>query len=166
MFIGLGIVLCTNICKVLVSNSNLPLTADWIDDLSPERYHPMLRLLDGRDLKLLRAQPGFKPEMERAVRRQRSQMFRGYLRSLTADFQRVCAAIKLLVLHAGTDRPDLASILVQNQILFAITLVEVEFAVYLYRCGLCNVNITALVQLFDTTRIELRTVLPSAGLAV
>jgi len=115
---------------------------------------------------LLRAQPGFKPEMERAVRRQRSQMFRGYLRSLTADFQRVCAAIKLLVLHAGTDRPDLASILVQNQVLFAIRLVQVEFAVYLYRCGLCNVNITALVQLFDTTRIELRALLPSATLAV
>jgi hypothetical protein len=155
-----------NIRKVLLSNSNLPLTADWIDDLSSERYRPMLRLLDGRDLKLLRAQPGFTPEMEQAVRRQRSQMFRGYLRSLTADFQRVCVAIKLLMVHSGTDRPDLASILVQNQMLFAIRLVQVEFAVYLYRCGLCNVNTTALVQLFDTIRIELRTLLPSAGLAV
>ena len=132
IFVGLGIVLCLSIRKILVSDGDLPLTADWIDDLSFDRYRPMLRLLDDQDLELMRAQPGFRPEMERQVRRQRSKMFRGYLRSLTADFQRVCAVIKLLILHSGNDRPDLASSLLQNQILFAIRLVQVEFSIYLY----------------------------------
>ena len=159
--IGLGIVLFLSIRKVFVSNSELPLTADWIDALSADRCCPMFRLLDGRDLELLRAQPGFTPEMERTIRLQHSQMFHGYLQSLTADFQRVCAAIKLLLVHSGIDRSDLASNLLQSQIQFAVRLVEAELAVCLYRYGLGNVNITALMRIFDTTRIELRTLVPS-----
>jgi hypothetical protein len=166
VFVGLAIILFRSICKIMISKSDLPLTADWIEELSCERYQPMLRLLDGRDLEFLRSQPGYTPEMERALRRQRCQVFRGYLRSLTADFQRVCAAIKLMMLYSGIDRPDLASALTQNQILFAVRLVEVRFAVYLYRYGLCTVNITALVRIFETAQVELRTLVPSDGLAI
>jgi hypothetical protein len=56
--VALAIVLFLNIRQVFVSNCDLPLTVDWIDALSAERYLPMLRLLDGRDLELLRNPTG------------------------------------------------------------------------------------------------------------
>ena len=106
--------------KISVAGRHLPVTAEWIDELSVERYRPMLRLLDSRDLDFLKSQPGFTPSMAEKLRKQRCQVFRGYLRCLCADFSRICAAIKLLMLHSRRDRPDLAGILVRNQMLFAV----------------------------------------------
>src|SRR5437763_8657862 len=76
---------------------SLPVTAEWIDELSIERYRPMLRLLDSTDLEFLRTQPGYSPKMESKLRAQRCQIFRGYLRCLSMDFGRVCMALKLLM---------------------------------------------------------------------
>src|SRR5579863_76704 len=81
--------------KLAVPGSSLPLTPEWIDELSVERYRPMMRLLDGGDVEFLRTQPGFTPMMVTRLRIQRCKIFRGYLRSLTGDFNRVCFAIKL-----------------------------------------------------------------------
>ena len=44
------------------------MTADWIDELSIDRYRPMQRLLDTAELDFLRAQPGFNPQMESRLR--------------------------------------------------------------------------------------------------
>src|SRR5690349_22619401 len=75
----------------------LPVTADWIDELSLDRYRPMLRLLDEDDFRELKGQPGFTPKMAATLRRQRCQIFRGYLRSLRSDYSRVCLALKLVM---------------------------------------------------------------------
>jgi hypothetical protein len=72
---------------------SLPVTADWIDELSMDRYRPMLRLLDEREFQELRSHPGFTPQMASQLRRQRCRIFRGYLRSLSGDFSRVCMAL-------------------------------------------------------------------------
>src|SRR5271157_1155753 len=97
--------------KLASTDARLPLTAEWIDELSIERYRPMMHLLDGGDVEFLRSQPGFTPGMAAKLRIERCQVFRGYLRCLHTDFQRVCAALKLLMLHSRYDRPDLASVL-------------------------------------------------------
>src|SRR6202022_194933 len=55
LVIGISVVTCLALAlalpmllrKVAVSGGSLPLTAEWIDELSIERYRPMLRLLDG-----------------------------------------------------------------------------------------------------------------------
>src|SRR5689334_20520157 len=86
--------------KIAVSGGSLPVTAEWIDELSIERYRPMMRLLDSADLAFLKAQPGFTPRMATKLRIQRAQIFRGYLRCLCSDFSRVCAAIKILMLQS------------------------------------------------------------------
>src|SRR5690349_17728305 len=75
----------------------LPATLDWIDELSTERYHPMLRLLGEEELRFIRRQPGFTPKLEAQFRRQRCEIFCGYLRSLSRDFNRVSIALKLLM---------------------------------------------------------------------
>jgi hypothetical protein len=161
--VGLAIALGLILRRVAFSSGDLPVTAEWIDELSVERYRPMLRLLDGRDLEFLRAQPGFTPLMEKQLRRQRCQIFRGYLRSLSVDFRRVCAAIKLLMLYSNNDRPDLAGALVQHQFLFGLAFVQVELSLQLYRWGLCDVDVAGLMKIFDLTRVELRSLVPSAA---
>jgi hypothetical protein len=147
--------------KVAASGS-LPLTAEWIDELSVERYRPMIRLLDGEDLEFLRSQPGFTPKMEAKLRTQRCQIFRGYLRCLNADFGRVCAALKILMLQSRNDRPDLAAALMRYQAIFVLGMCMVQCRLVLYRWGVCAVDVTGLVDVFDKMRLELRTLVPVA----
>jgi hypothetical protein len=147
--------------KVSAPGGSLPVTAEWIDELSIERYRPMMRLLDDGDLEFLRTQPGFTVQMVTRLRIQRCQIFRGYLRCLSGDFGRVCAAIKLVMLQSRHDRPELASALMHNQVLFATGVCSAYFRLFLYRWGLCGVDVTGLVKIFDMMRVELRGLVPS-----
>ena len=154
-FLALAVALFLLVRKMAFNGSSLPLTAEWIDELSIEHYRPMMRLLDGGDLEFLRSQPGFTPRMATKLRVQRCQIFRGYLRCLNGDFQRVCAAIKILMLQSRQDRPDLAGMLVQQQMMFACGMGMVYFRLFLYRWGLCGVDVTSLVKNFDLMRLRI-----------
>jgi hypothetical protein len=160
--LGLALAVALLLRRVAFVSGDLPVTAEWIDELSLERYRPMLRLLESADLDFLRAQPGFNPAMETQLRRQRCQIFRGYLRSLSLDFRRICAAIKLVMLCSKNDRPDLAGALLHHQFVFGMTFLQVECALVLYRWGLCDVNVSGLMTIFDLTRVELRSLVPAA----
>ena len=52
--VALILALVVLIRKVAFNGSSLPVTAEWIDELSIERYRHMMRLLDGNDLKFLK----------------------------------------------------------------------------------------------------------------
>ena len=147
------------------ATTSLPLTAEWIDELSIERYRPMMHLLDAGDVEFLRSQPGFTPAMAAKLRAERCQVFRGYLRCLRADFQRVCAALKLLMVHSRYDRPDLASVLIHQQVMFECGMVLVGFRLFLYRWGVCGVDVTDVVKIFDAMRLELRRLVPATAAA-
>ncbi len=121
----------------------------------------MMRLLDSREIAFLSAQPGFTPRMAARLRAERCQIFRGYLRCLTADFARVCVALKLLMVRSRQDRPDLASALLTSQAKFALLVAAVRFRLFLYRWGLASVDVSALVRLFDGMRLQLRTLVPA-----
>ncbi|HLK62028.1 MAG TPA: hypothetical protein VKU19_01215 [Bryobacteraceae bacterium] len=173
LVIGISVITCLAIAmalplllrKVPVHFSSLPLTTEWIDELSIERYRPMLRLLDAADLEFLRTQPGFSPKMERKLRAQRCQIFRGYLRCLRGDFERICTTIKVLMLQSRNDRPDLAAALVRHQVTFALGMASVEVRLLLYRWGLGAVDVAVLVRVFEQVRVELRGMLPVAAAA-
>src|SRR5271155_3739127 len=128
--------------KVGSSGSELPVTSEWIDDLSLDRYRPMLRMLDGSDIAFLRSQPGFTQDMAKKLRAQRTQFFRGYLRSLETDFGRVCAAIKLVLLQSKHDRPELAETLLRQQVTFACAMLSVRGHLVLYSLGICSVEVS------------------------
>ncbi len=149
--------------RVVAAPADLPLNAEWIDELSIERYRPMMRLLDDRDVEFLRAQPGFTPRMEARLRQQRTRIFRGYLRSLSGDFRRVCTAVKVLMLQSRRDRPDLAAALVRAQAAFAAGMALVEVRLFFYRWGLCRVEVGSLMRVFDAMRLELRALAPAAA---
>jgi hypothetical protein len=147
--------------RVACPRASLPVTAGWIDALSIERYRPMARLLDSEDLEFLRSQPGFTPSMATRLRIQRCKIFRGYLRCLNNDFRKVCMALKILLLQSRYDRPDLAAVLVRQQVLFTVGMVAIHFRLVLYRWGWCGADVTGLVKIFDSVRLELQTLVPA-----
>jgi hypothetical protein len=160
--LALLVALFVMVRKVISAGVELPLDSQWITELSVERYKPMLRLLDERDLEFLRSQPGFNPRMEARLRAQRCQIFRDYLNGLETDFRRVCTALKLLMLQSQFDRPDLASVLIHQQASFALGMAIVNVRLVFYRWGLSGVDVTDLVKRFDAMRLELRSLAPSA----
>jgi hypothetical protein len=139
------------------SPQQLPVTAEWIDEISIDRYRPMLRLLDQADFRFLRTQPGFTPKMAKKLRTQRCRIFRAYLRNLDNDFKRICTALKVLMAQSKHDRPDLASALVANQMRFSYGIMIAQVKLVCYRCGLGTVKASGLLRLFDGMRLELRT---------
>lgn len=147
--------------KMADAGRNLPVTADWIDELSIDRYRPMLRLLDGAELESFRSQPGFTREAAKNLRIQRCRMFRGYLASLSADFGRICGALKILMVQSKDDRSDLAAALIRQQFLFASGVLMAEVRLVLYRFGICGVEVSDLLKSFDQMRLELRTLVPA-----
>jgi hypothetical protein len=159
--VALILALIVLVRKVAFNGSSLPVTAEWIDELSTERYRPMMRLLDGSDLKFLKSQPGFTHKMAVNLRIQRCQIFRGYLRCLNSDFQKVCAAIKILMLQSLQDRPDLAGVLIHNQVMFALGMFSIQGRLILFRFGVCGVDVSSLVKTFELMRLELRSLVPA-----
>jgi|SRR5581483_7395261 len=165
----LAILVCAAVASLVVFTirkaapvpASLPVTATWIEELSLDRYRPMLRILAADDLRLLRSQPGCTPEMITKLRHQRCRIFREYLRGLREDFGRVCLALKLLMVQAGHDRPDLAATLLQKQAQFALGLTLVEVRLALYSWGIGTVEVGSLLAVFDGLRLELRTLLPA-----
>ena len=158
--IGFGALLRT----LSADPQTLPATADWIDELSIEKYRPMLRLLSDDDVRFLASQPGYSPRTAREFRRQRCEIFRGYLRWLRADFSRICTALQVLMVQSQHDRPDLAMLLIRQKFVFAASLIAIHVNLVLYRLGIVSVGVGSIISAFDSLRLELRQMVPSAAL--
>lgn len=159
MMAGLALVL-HNLAR---AESALPVTAEWINELSMDRYRPMMRILDSSDFEFLRAQPGYTSQMESRLRTQRCQVLRGYLQCLDMDFKRVATALKVVMTQSDQDRSDLAMALVQHQVRFAMGMVWVRCQLYPYEFGIGRIDVTSLLQVFDVMRVELGNMVPSAS---
>jgi len=138
----------------------VPPTTGWIDEFSVERYRPMMRLLDGDELRFARSHPGATAKLIAQFRRERCRIFRGYLHSLKADFTRVLTVLKLLVTHSSVDRPDMAALIIRSQALFALGMVLIHVQLLLYSAGIGTVSVASVLKLFEVTRLELRTLIP------
>ena len=134
---------------------------EWIDGISSERYRPMMRLLADEEFEFLRSQ-AMRPRQIARIRARRCRIFRGYLRSLDADFARVCLAVKFLIAESQEDRADLARVLLRQQARFGTAMLRVQFRLLMYNCGLGSVDVSALVGLFDGMRRQMMTLAPAA----
>jgi hypothetical protein len=144
----------------------LPVTTEWLSELSAERYLPMTRLLENTDFRFLQEQNGCTPEMARRLRRHRAEAFRGYLRLLESDFNRVAAALHLILTNSSYDRPELASVLLHRRLIFVCRVAEVRVRLGLFQVGWSGVDGTELIRLFDGMRLELRTLVPQSSLTL
>jgi hypothetical protein len=161
--IGLGLAAVFLVRRLGSDHQLLPVTIDWLNELSTLRYRPMLRLLDAADFQFLRAQKGFTPEMEKRLRRQRVQTFREYLRLLEADFDRVSSALRLILAQSAQDRPELAALVLQRRLSFALGLIEVHCRLALFGLGWSGVDVSGLIQLFDGMRLDLHKLVPASS---
>ena len=144
----------------------LPVTTEWLSELSADRYQPMTRLLESTDFQFLRAQKGYTPEMGKRLRRQRALAFSGYLRLLETDFNRVATALRLILAHSTHDRPELAAALLQRRLAFVCGLAEARVRLALFQIGWAGVDGVELIRLFDGMQLELRTLVPQSSMAL
>jgi hypothetical protein len=123
---------------------------------SPAKYRVLERLLNEADQNFLRSQPGWNERKERTYRKTRIKMFRGYLHQLSDDFNKVCKAIKVLIVTSAVDRPDLAGLLMKQKFLFAVGMISVEFKLSLYGLGWSGSNLRYLMQSLEAMRSQLQ----------
>ena len=144
----------------------LPVTTEWLSELSADRYLPMTRLLETTDFQFLQAQKGYTPEMGKRLRRQRAEAFRGYLQLLESDFNRVATALHLIVAQSSYDRPELAGTLLHRRLTFVCLVFEVQVRLAFFRLGWGGVDGGELIRLFEGMSLELRTLVPQSSMAL
>jgi hypothetical protein len=128
---------------------------DWTPELSVDRYRPMFRLLADDDLGFLRSQPGATPALVARLRRQRYQVFLGYLRCLQRDFHQACEALVLVAVQSQTDRQDILRALMVSRVKFSIGFIRVRCRLVLYRWNVGQESVANLVNLFEGLQLEL-----------
>jgi hypothetical protein len=164
--LAVGVALAFLFRRLIAGPKSLPVSVDWINELSIARYRPMERLLSEQDFRFLASQPGFDKRMLRSIRSERRRVFRGYLASLSRDFSLIGAALRLMTMYSAEDRPDLAGILYKQQAVFALGMLAVQWHLLLDACGLGTVDVRGLVRAMDSMRLELRQMIPAEGVAV
>lgn len=148
--------------RVAGEPQTLPVTAEWIDDLSMERYRPMLRMLADDDQRYLKGQPGFSGASLRQFRAHRCEIIRGYLRWLESDFARISMALRVLMVQSHSDRPDLAVFLIRQKFAFHLGILAIEAHLKVYRWGLTRIDVSSVLSAFDSLRVELRQMVPAS----
>ena len=66
------------------------------------------------------------------------------------------------MLQSRHDRPDLAAVLVRNQLMFAGGMLMIHVRLFSYRWGVCGVDVGSVVKVFDVMQLELRSLVPAA----
>src|SRR5580692_10972349 len=84
--LAVGAVLAFLFRRLIAGPKSLPVSVEWINDLSIARYRPMERLLTEEDYRFLASQPGIDKKALRRLRGERRKIFRGYLACLSHDF--------------------------------------------------------------------------------
>jgi hypothetical protein len=126
-----GIGLALLISRQLNHSFTIPQTAEW--NCHERRRLPLWLLSDDR-LLYLRGLGGLIREMK--IRHRRSRIFRQHLNDVKSEFRSTCTALMVVMAQSPCDRPDLASRLVNSQVVFNLVLLKVRFRLLRYRVGL------------------------------
>jgi len=135
---------------------------EWLRKFSVAKYKPMERLLSEDDHEFLAAQPGYHPAISKRLRAERRRIFRGYLRALRRDFNRLETAARILMVSSPVDKPELAKALLRQRLNFMSAMCKVEFRLALHALGIGTVDVRTLVAPLDAIRLELQEILPAS----
>jgi len=155
VFLLLAIAFAWLFAKLISRDRTTGFPDDSDEIFSPTRYRVMERLLNEADRDFLRSQPGWNDRKERRYRKARIKIFRGYVHQLSDDFNKICKAIKILIVASEVDRPDLAGLLMKQKFLFAFRMISVELKLSLYGLGWSGVNHHYLMQSLEAMRSQL-----------
>jgi hypothetical protein len=118
-------------------------------ELNMERYRPMARLFDDRDLQFLASRPGYRKELGARLRRSRRRVFRMYLAELSADFHGLHAAARRIVADAPEQHADMVGMLVRQEITFWRVLFGIEVRLALDWAGLGSADARGLLEMVE-----------------
>ena len=135
--------------------------AKWFSAFSPDRYRPMLRLLDSAELEWLAREPGSSAALVRRVRQQRVAIFRRYLRSLRLDFDRLQAMGRVLI-GTGQANQAVAQALFQANWAFTKAWWAIQFRLALYQLGFRRVDAATILEPLRNLDRALRIPQPAA----
>src|SRR5579862_5876709 len=142
--------------KLAEVEASLPVDDGGAGEISSARYRPMERLLDKREYRILQRHPAMNRKMLRQFRSRRVQAFRGYLLGLSADYNQVCASLKVLIVHSTRDRADLTQLLLRHRVTFTVRMMVTEARLTLHAPGVGTVDVGKLVSALDSMRVELQ----------
>jgi hypothetical protein len=121
---------------------------------------PMIRLFDERDIDFLRAMPGYSKRMEMEFRRRRCRIFRGYLRSLRAEFLVAETELETLRIEFPEDHRRLALRAMSCRLRFACATIAAYMRLFQYRWDLGGAGLGPVVRRFEDIRGETRRWIP------
>ncbi len=96
----------------------------FLDDFSPRRYAPMLRLATRIDRRYLASVRG--EELARCYRKIQRGLLREYLRDAAKDFHRLYSIANARCLRAGSDPGDISMELFDQQLAFILLIWGIE----------------------------------------
>jgi hypothetical protein len=117
---------------------------------------PVLRLFDQRDIEFLRALPGHTRRMETEFRRRRCRIFRGYLRSLRAEFLLAQTEAETLRIEFPEEHEQPVPTAAGCRVRFACAMTAAYFCLFQYRWNLGGSGLGPVVQRFEGIRAEIR----------
>lgn len=128
------------------------------------RYEPMARLVTPDDLAFLASRPGYRPEVGAKLRRDRSRIFRMYLRELAGDFHHLHAMARKMVAESPEPHADLVGVLIRQQLTFWRAMASIELRLLVSPAELPRIDVSGLVESIEAMRVDLARITAPASL--
>jgi hypothetical protein len=124
-------------------------------EFTPDRYEPMVRLLENGDLEFLRRSTCPRSGMVARWDRSRRRVFRLYLKDMADDFHCLHAEARALVAESPEQYSDLVGVLMRQQVVFwrAMAAVRIRFA--LSGFGICAADVRRLIGAIEAMHLEI-----------
>jgi hypothetical protein len=153
---GTGFLLALVVRELLSARRIELVDAEWVSRFSVAKYRPMLRLIAAEDFQYLARQRGYHPRIAGRLRRERTRVFRGYLKCMRHDYRKLEAAMALWMMNSPADRPDLARDLLRRRLTFTLAVLAAKWRLLLYAHGLESVDPNRLLDALSDMRLDLR----------
>jgi hypothetical protein len=135
LFVFTAVFLVPVIARLLRRANLAEVTPEWLENFTTAAYYPMEGLLADEDFRFLSRQPGFDFSLYRKLRADRLRIFRQYLNRLIADFNRLHAVARFLVIQGTEDRSETLKQLIWLRVRFSVAVLRVEANYVLCRFG-------------------------------
>ncbi|MBI4905417.1 MAG: hypothetical protein HY820_17415 [Acidobacteria bacterium] len=130
------------------------LDPDWCADYTTDQYIPMFRLLADNDGEVSRLTSR---RIRRRIRTEKRNIFRGYLRNLIRDFNRMHHMARLACVRGELDRPDFGLELMRLQGRFLLKVAGVHYALAMHTMGISvSIGLESLIEGLQSAQLYLQ----------
>ncbi|MEJ5368367.1 MAG: hypothetical protein WHT08_08625 [Bryobacteraceae bacterium] len=127
----------------------------WWDNFDPDKYSPLLYLLDSTELQFLRTQHGCNRRLLRSFRAERARICRQFLREMKEDFRRLQAVGQALVV-ANRCAEDFPEELFRQRVRFSIAWWRMRVGLAAWQLGLPEPDSSALLDSMQASAARVR----------